>query len=300
LATERGRGGKPRSARTVELTRRVLSMALADAVRWGLISRNPVEAAEADLPRPKGGPRAQRVWTPDQLRAFLSTVEGDRLYGLWLLATTTGMRRGELCGLEWDDVGLDSGRLTVRHARVMVKGHAETGTPKTASGERTISLDPVTVEALRARQRQERADRLACQPGQFRQCDNVFRDPLGRPLFPESVTKRFAVLFRESALPPIRLHDLRHSHATAALAAGVNIEIVADRLGHSTSAVTRAIYLHPVEELDRQAADTVAELILGRPVRTAGRTPANIQALIAFAAQRSSASVTGRCTASAK
>lgn len=153
LGTEPGRGGRARSVRTVELTRRVMTMALSDAVRWGLIGRNPVAAAEADLPRSTGGRKPLTVWTPAQIRAFLTATRQDRLYGLWLLAATTGMRRGELCGLEWDDVKLDSARLTVRRNRVMVAGRASSGTPKTASGARTISLDSTTVEALRATKR---------------------------------------------------------------------------------------------------------------------------------------------------
>jgi integrase len=267
LAEEPGRGGRSRSTRTIELTRRVLSMALSDAVRWGLLSRNPVEAAEADLPRSGRGRRIPTVWTPDELRTFLRSVRGDRLYALWLLAATTGMRRGELCGLEWSDVDVERGRLTVRRNRVMVAGRAETHAPKTLAGERTISLDTVTLAALKARKRHEHADRLACPPGQWRECDNVFRDSIGRPIFPESLTKRFRVLVSQAGVPSIRFHDVRHSYATAALQAGESIEVLSDRLGHSTSAVTRAIYLHPVEELDRRMADSVAELILGEALR---------------------------------
>ncbi|HET9078569.1 MAG TPA: tyrosine-type recombinase/integrase [Acidimicrobiales bacterium] len=268
LAAEPGRGGRARSARTLQLIRRVLSMAMADALRWGLLYRNPVTAAEADLPRAGSGRRVPTVWTPEQLGRFLHHVEGDRLYGLWLLAATTGMRRGELCGLEWSDVDFERGRLTVRRNRVMVAGRAQTHAPKTAAGERTISLDTATLGALRARRAQEQADQSVCPPGHWRDNDCVFRDTLGRPIFPESLSKRFRALVHQGGLPPIRLHDIRHSYATAALQAGASIETLSDRLGHSTSAVTRAIYLHPVEELDRQMADSMAELILGRPLRT--------------------------------
>jgi integrase len=273
LGNEPGRGGRRRSARTVELTRRVLSMAFADAMRWGLSGRNPVEAAEADLPRHGGGRRAPHIWTPVELRSFLASVRNDRLYALWLLAATTGMRRGELCGLEWGDVDLDAARLTVRRNRVMVGGRAATGTPKTGAGQRTVSLDAVTVEVLRSWATQVASDKSRCPSGHWRESPHVFTDVVGRPLFPESVTKRFAALVRECGVPKIRLHDLRHSYATAALQAGVNIEILADRLGHSTSAVTRAIYLHPVEELDREAASVVSRLILGGGVKPAVEDP---------------------------
>jgi len=105
-------------------------MALADAVRWGLLARNPVDAAQADLPKSKGSRRSATVWTAEQLRSFLIHVAQDRLYSVWLLAVMTGMRRAELCGLEWGDVDLDAGRLTVRRDTVMMAGRALTHTPK--------------------------------------------------------------------------------------------------------------------------------------------------------------------------
>ena len=187
------------------------------------------------------------------------------------MAATTGMRRGELCGLEWSDVDLANKRLSISRNRVMVAGRAETFTPKTLAGRRTISIDRLTVEALRSCRRQEQADRLACPPGQWRGCDNVFRDTLGRPIFPESLTKRFRLLVKEAGLPPIRLHDVRHSYATAALESGSNLDVLSDRLGHSSTVITRNIYVHPVEDLDRAVADSVAELILGRTVSEAAR-----------------------------
>ncbi|HZU74088.1 MAG TPA: tyrosine-type recombinase/integrase [Acidimicrobiales bacterium] len=262
LATEPGRYGRPRSARTIEVARKVLGMALADAVRWGILSRNPVDAAKPDLVRLGGPKRPPTIWTKQQLGQFLRSVEAERDFALWRLAATTGMRRGELCGLEWGDVDLHGRHLFVRRARVMVGGgYAMTQEPKTPAGVRKIGLDEVTVEALRAHKRLQEAERRACPPGQWKECDNVFRDQLGRPVFPESLTKRFRVLTLGAGLPPIRLHDIRHSYATAFLQSGLRVETLADRLGHSTATITRSIYLHPVEDLDREAAEIVARLI---------------------------------------
>lgn len=263
IAATPGRGGRPRSQRTVQLAHRVLAMALADAVRWGVIATNPAEAAGADLPRRDRAARTQpRTWEPTELAEFLRSTSQDRLAALWVLAATTGMRRGELCGLRWDDVDLDAGVLTVRRARIVVDGQAVEGAPKTNAGVRTVVLDPGTVAALSTHRRRMAEERLAmvdppgCSP-------YVFHDERGRPLWPEAVTKRFRRLVTVAGVPSIRFHDLRHTAATIALAAGVPVEVIAARLGHSSSSVTRDIYLHRSEVLDRDAAARIGSMIWG-------------------------------------
>lgn len=261
FAEEPGRGGKPRSRRTIELTHRVLSLALDHAVRAGVLGRNPAAGARDDLPR--GSPSEPTgVWGPDQLRTFLAATRDDRLGPLWLLAATTGMRRGELCGLRWEDVDLGAGLLTVRHTRVMVHGIARDSTPKTAAGVREVALDAGTVAALREQRARQKADRLAAPPGMWDGQGHVFSDELGRPLIPEYVTKAFVRAVRRAGLPKIRLHDLRHSYATLLLDEGVPLKVVADRLGHSTTRVTEDLYQHRVDRLDREAAARGAARLL--------------------------------------
>jgi len=260
FSKEPGRAGKPRSARTVALTHRVLSMALAHAVRSGVIARNPAERARDDLPRGETSAETT-IWTPEQLGQFLRTTTSDRLYCLWVLAATTGMRRGELCGLRWEDIDLDTGTLTVKRALVMVHGVPTDTTPKTSSGQRQIGLDQATIAVLRAHQARQRSEQQACPPGFWTSQGHVFSNEIGRPLIPEYVTKQFTRTVRRAGLPQIRLHDTRHSHATAMLAAGVDIKIVAGRLGHASTVITQNIYQHRVEQLDRAAAEKVAGLI---------------------------------------
>lgn len=260
FSREAGRRGAPRSARTIALTHRVLSMALSHAVRTGVISRNPAEGARDDLPR--GAPPTEpTTWSPEQLVLFLRHTSTDRLHPFWVLAATTGLRRGELCGLRWEDVDLDVGTLAVRRSRVMVGGVPTDTTPKTSAGQRVVGLDQTTVEILSDRLRRQRSDQLTCPPGVWRGEGHVFTDEIGRPLVPEYVTKRFRRAVRDAGLPPIRLHDLRHWHATAMLLAGVDVKVVAGRLGHSSTLVTQNIYQHRVEELDHSAARKVAGLI---------------------------------------
>jgi integrase len=134
-----------RAPKTIRNIHGVLSKALADAERWGLVGRNAARLADVPaVARPK-----LRVWSPEQTRAFLAAVANDRLFAAWLLAATTGMRRGELLGLRWEDIDLDNGVVRVARARVRAGNQVVAGEPKTARGRRTIALDPTTMAALR-------------------------------------------------------------------------------------------------------------------------------------------------------
>jgi integrase len=200
-----------------------------------------------------------RVWTPDQLRSFVRHVEGDRFYALWLLIVTTGLRRGELAGLTRDDVDLIYGRVSPSVTRVVVAGRTEESALKTSSGERTLALDPVTTAALRtyvATWEEER--RLLGQTSPL-----LFVWPHGQPLHPDTITALFHKHVAAAGLPKIRLHDVRHSYATAALKAGIPPKVVSERLGHSTAAFTMQVYTHVIPGMDQTAADAVAALILG-------------------------------------
>jgi integrase len=134
--------------------------------------------------------------------------------------------------------------------------------PKTAKGRRSLALDPATVAALRQHRARQAEERLAVGP-RWRDSGLVFTWPDGRPLHPERFSKWFEQLARAAGLPRIRLHDVRHSYATAALAAGIPAKVVSERLGHATIAITMDTYSHVLPGLDAQAAGTVARLILG-------------------------------------
>jgi integrase len=249
--------------KTVYYIHSILHRALRDAVRWGYVVRNVADAADP----PKAKTPEMRVWSPAQLRTFLDHVRGDRLYAAWLLAATTGMRRGEILGLRWNDLDLDAGRVAVRRPRILVDYQVQVSEPKTAKGRRSLALDPVTVAALRAHRARQAEEKLAV-GGRYRDSELVFTRPDGIAVHPE----RFSVWFRQhvraAGLPRIRLHDVRHSYATAALAAGVPAKVVSERLGHANIAITMDTYSHVLPGLDEQAAGQVARLILdaGDPV----------------------------------
>jgi integrase len=258
LLTEAGKDGQGLASKTVRNIHNILHRGLKDAMRWGYVVRNVADAADP----PKGKSAEMRVWTPEQLRVFLDHVREDDLYAAWLLITTTGMRRGELAGLRWVDVDLEAARLSIRQPRVVVANAPQTSEPKTARGRRALALDPVTVAALRRHRARQLEHKLAV-GARYLESGLVFTWLDGSPIHPLRFSRWFEQHARRAGLPKIRLHDLRHSYASAALAAGVPAKVISERLGHTTIAVTMDIYSHVLPGLDREAADTVARLILG-------------------------------------
>jgi integrase len=157
LLTDARRDGQGLAPKTVRNIHAMLHRALKDAVRLGYLVRNVGDAVTP----PRGASPELQIWTPEQLRAFLAHARQDRLYALWLLVATTGMRRAELAGLRWIDIDLDAARLSPRRPRVVVNYVVHESEPKTRMGKRSLALDQATVAALvehKARQDQERAD----------------------------------------------------------------------------------------------------------------------------------------------
>jgi integrase len=255
-------GGRRRRAElspaTVAVVHRVLRKALNDAVLWGLLVRSPLLGVKP----PRHEPPEMRAWTPDEARRFLGVVDGDRLYGLWVLVLATGMRRGELAGLRWVDVDLDAGVLAVRRSRVSVSYLVHESDPKTRSSRRTISLDARVVAVLRAHRRRQLEERLAWGAA-WTDTGYVFTSEDGLAMHPERITVLFGRLVASAGLPKVRLHDLRHTSASLMLVAGVHPKIVSERLGHSSISITLDLYSHVIPGLQAEAAEKLGEMILG-------------------------------------
>ncbi|MDP9183828.1 MAG: site-specific integrase [Actinomycetota bacterium] len=256
---------RPLSARSVTYVSTILHRAFRDAMKWQALVRNPVEAS--DPPRSSSRPEMQ-TWTAGQLRAFLEHVAGSPLAGCWWLLANTGMRRGEALGLRWADVDLDSGTLRITRTLITTdvqrKGSPgmSWGTPKTAKGRRTVALDAATVAALRAHRTRQLQDRLALGETYADQ-DLVICAADGWPIHPKTISYQFAKAAKAAGLPKIRLHDLRHTHATLALRAGIHPRIVQERLGHANVSVTLDTYSHVDLEMQALAAAQVAALVTG-------------------------------------
>ena len=255
LSEKRASGAGSTTLRAIRVT---LGKAMGDAARRGLIPTNPVAAA--DRPKVIRIDATVKVWTPETIGAFIDTVRDDRLAGLWRTAAMTGLRRSELCALTWPDIDLDQAILAVRQAVVMVNGHPHLKAPKTAKSRRSVDLDRATVAALKGWRRRQLEERLlaseAWHGGAW-----VFTDQLGRPVNPEWIGKRFRILVAESGLPTITMRQLRHSHATALLRAGVHPKVVQERLGHSSIGVTLDIYSSVLPTMQREAVERLVPLI---------------------------------------
>jgi integrase len=185
-------------------------------------------------------------------------VRDDRLFAAWLLDANSGLRRGELLGLAWGELNLDADTLQVVRSLVSVRNTLSFSEPKTRRGRRTIRLDPGTVAELRAHRVRQAEERLALGLGKPGRGDLVFTDRLGAPIKPDSFSQFFDRRVTRLGLPKIRLHGLRHTHATLLLASGANVKTVSSRLGHASVAFTLDTYAGALPELEEQAATAAA------------------------------------------
>ncbi|GAA4863957.1 site-specific integrase [Saccharopolyspora cebuensis] len=206
-------------------------------------------------------PSAVMCWRPDQLGAFLDAAGGDRLYALWHLIAHRGLRRGEAAALRWDDVDLAGGTVTVRRQLVVVDWKVSETPPKSEAGERAVALDPGTLAALKAHRKRQAAERLEWGPAWAGAVNRVFTREDGSDLHPASVSDRFAELVSAADLPPVRLHDLRHGAASLMLAAGVDMKVVQETLGHSQLAITADTYTSVYPTVAAEAAAAAAALV---------------------------------------
>jgi integrase len=264
LLTAGRRNGRGLSPRTVRYVHTILGKALADAERKALVVRNVARQASPPTVTAARAPEAT-VWTPADTRLFLDRTTDHHHHALFRVAAMTGLRRGELCGLRWEDVDLDAGLATVRQS-VTAVGRTPTITGlKSKRSRRTVDLDPITIGILRDHRRGQLEVRLMVGSG-YRDHGLAFAMPDGRPWHPDVITRAFDRLVRSermSDLPRIRLHDLRHGHATHLLAAGTNPRIVSERLGHASVAFTLDTYGHVLPGQQAAAAAAVAALIDG-------------------------------------
>ena len=248
------------SPKTVHNVHVMLHKSLHDAVRWSYLPRNV--AAYSDPPKQTSSGKAMRTWTPDELRSFLEYVSDDPLYAGWVLSANTGMRRGEVLGVRWQDIDFDRRRLSIRQTIISIDYRVEIGEPKTARGRRSVALDSGTITALRAHRVKQNQLKLMLGEA-WQDNDLVFCRDDGSPVHPDRFTQMFDKHVRDSGLPRIRLHDLRHTHASLALAAGIHPKVISERLGHSTVAFTMDVYSHAIPSMEAEAAETIANLVRG-------------------------------------
>jgi integrase len=204
----------------------VLRKALADAARKGTVPRNV--AILADPPRLSSAQRPEmKVWDAKQIGQFLREIAGHRLYPAFFLLANTGMRRGEVLGLRWKDVDLERATLSVSRSLVLVAYQPQLSDVKTNNGRRTIDLEPKTVAVLRAWKKAQIEERMLANLRPT--TDLFFAHPDGSVINPDYLSQVLDRHVAKSALPRIRLHDLRHSHASVLLKEGVPLKVVSER-----------------------------------------------------------------------
>ena len=248
-----GHDGGPLAPKTVLNVHQILRTALRDAERAGLVHRNVARLMD---PPCHGAAPEQRCWNEHQLRQFLQLAMTHRLGPAIWLAAMTGMRRGEVLGLRWSDIDLDTATLSIRRS-VSCTGYQVHTTPtKTRTSRRAIDLDQRTMDVLREWRHQQLSELAAVAAD-----GTVFTRTDGEPVHPHALSQTVSRLQRSAGVPTIRLHDLRHTHATLMLKHGIPLKVVSERLGHSTPAFTMAVYQHVLPGMQRDAANTFARLI---------------------------------------
>jgi integrase len=247
------------SPTTVQLVHQVLSKALSDAVHDGLLAASPAGKVKA----PSRARPEMQTWSREQVVRFLEHTGEERLSAMWRLFLTTGMRRGEVAALRWQDVDLDRASLSVRQTGNIIGGVWTVGTPKgrgdATAKSRRLALDAGTVAALRQHRARQLQERMAW-GGDWQDLGMVFVREDGSPLNPSTIGQQLTVRAKQAGLPHVRVHDLRHTYATLALEAGVHPKVVSERLGHANIGITLDLYSHVSEGMDRGAADLVAGL----------------------------------------
>lgn len=241
--------------RTVRYVGSVLRQALGVALKQGLITRNPADAATP--------PKSQRpqidTWSSQQVSMFLSEARKDTYRAAWILEATTGLRRGELLGLRWEDVDLERGRLHIRQTLIEFDKAVHISEPKTAAGRRVVVLTTSAVRELKAH---KESQAYRCKDIDT-YGDLVFVSSHGTPIRPRNFYRRFREIAEAAKLPPIALHGLRHASATMQLQEGVHPKIVQERLGHSTISLTMDTYSHAIPDMQKDAVDAIERSLSG-------------------------------------
>jgi integrase len=236
--------------RTVRAVHRVLHRVYGHAARWGTVKRNTI--ALVDTPKVPATEAAALQLT--EIPKLLASLRGRPLYSIAFTALGTGLRRGELCALRWQDVDLDGGILRVEQSLEQThRAGLRFKAPKSARGRRTISLPPAVVAELRTHWRAQQEQRLALGVGKVPPDGLVFATWNGHARRPDDLSRSFGEAMKKIGMPHITLHSLRHTHASQLITSGMDILTVSRRLGHGSPAITLNVYGHLLSPQDRAA-----------------------------------------------
>jgi integrase len=257
------------SASSITLHRSVLGGALKQAVAFGLISRNVVSLVKP--PRADKDVKGKTLG-PEQARALLEVIRGDRLEAFYLLLLTAGLRRGEALGVSWADLDLDTpdgARLNVRQQLQWPQGKPTLVPVKSRKGVRSIPLPAMTRDALRARRERQQVERAMVGEAAWRAQGLVFNAEDGAPLHRNTITKQFHARVTRAGIGHLRPHDLRHTYGSLLMSQGVPLKIISELMGHGSIEVTADIYLHSLDVQVRDTARSVEKALVSSGTETA-------------------------------
>ncbi|MCK5623472.1 MAG: site-specific integrase [Alphaproteobacteria bacterium] len=238
---------------TIRHAHGVLRTALSHAAAVEIVERNVASI----ITPPRAEQTKVAILTDGQIADMLEKIEGLSLYPIVALAIGTGARRGEIAALRWSDIDLDAATVRIERSLEQTASGLRVKDPKTKAGRRTVSLPKVTVEAIRVHRRQQLELRLAVGAGQIPDDAPVFGNLEGDWPSPFSISDRWRDAVKNRKLPKVTFHALRHSHASALIAAGLDIVSISTRLGHASPALTLGVYSHLFNNDDSKAADAI-------------------------------------------
>jgi len=224
-----------------------LGKALNTAEQWGIIKKNVVKLVK----KPGYKQKKIQVWTKEEVNKFLNATRESKYYPFYLLALTTGMRKGEILALQWKHVDFQKALIRVEQTVVYANRNLYIKpSPKTSSSVRNITIPPFVVKFLREYKLRQPPNEL----------DLVVPDSQGRLMYPSVLDKGYAHDLKKVDVPPIRIHDMRHTHATLLLLDGENIKVVSERLGHAKVTTTMNTYAHLLPNLQKSAAERIEKM----------------------------------------
>ena len=248
--------GEPLTAGTIKHTYHVLRGAMDKAVQAGLIHRSPC----AGIQLPKGEKKKPVIYDETQIQQLLDFARGTEMELIIDLELCMGMRRGELLGLQWQDVNWEKNQIHIIRSRVAVDGKSVVKQPKTESGTRTLDVPEILMKKLKSY-------KVKCMEQKIRvgrrlvEEDFIIVHPDGKPIYPEYVSQMFTKLQKRANLPKCRFHDLRHLCASIMVKQGVEVKVAQERLGHKDITTTMNIYAHVLPGSAREAAEKIGKLV---------------------------------------
>jgi integrase len=255
-SNEKAIGFRPISAKTVGHIRATLRCALAVAMQWYDLDRNPAATAKP----PRAPKKEMRSLSPDEARCYLKAAARERLEALFTVTVALGLRQAEILGLKWTDIDFESGTIEVRRQLQRIDGKLQLVETKSEEGARPLVIPAVGISALHRHRVRQDEERLAAGE-EWRETGMVFTTTIGTMMDARSVIRRHHAILKAAKIPHLRFHDLRHSAATLLLAQGVSPKYISQMLGHRQVAFTMQTYAHVIKETQQQLADKMDDIL---------------------------------------